>query len=266
MEISKIEIGTLANFFNQGGYVLDFSTADFDSFTMESIGVPLCSHYKMSKGKSLMAYVNSASNEEILKLFNDLMTHYELSSMKENDEQYNKNHATAYTKCRAILDKVQNGIVLTRSTEAIKKEFDSDYMNEQINLMIKMQDENPTEAIGKAKELIESCCKTILLKSGNEIDKNWDIIKLTDATFQYFNIMPKGISDDIKGAQSIKKILGNLKAISQSIAELRNLYGSGHGKEASYKGLESRHAKLAVGSSTTLVQFLWDSYQRSKKE
>ena len=25
-----------------------------------------------------------------------------------------------------------------------------------------MQSENPTEAIGKSKELIESCCKTIL--------------------------------------------------------------------------------------------------------
>ena len=25
--------------FNRGGYVLDFSTADFDTFTMESVGV-----------------------------------------------------------------------------------------------------------------------------------------------------------------------------------------------------------------------------------
>ena len=42
--------------------------------------------------------------------------------------------------------------------------------------------------------------------------------------------MPKNISDDVKGAKSIKAILGNLKAIAQGVAELRNLYGSGHGK------------------------------------
>ena len=74
--------------------------------------------------------------------------------------------------------------------------------------------------------------------------------------------MPKKISDDVKGAKSIKAILGNLKAIAQGVAELRNLYGSGHGKSSSYKGLESRHASLAIGSSTTLVRFLWDSYER----
>jgi hypothetical protein len=67
---------------------------------------------------------------------------------------------------------------------------------------------------------------------------------------------------DVKGAKSIKAILGNLKAIAQGVAELRNLYGSGHGKSSSYKGLESRHASLAIGSSTTLVRFLWDSYER----
>jgi hypothetical protein len=33
-------------------------------------------------------------------------------------------------------------------------------------------------------------------------------------------------------------------------------------KSGSYKGLEPRHASLAIGSSTTLVRFLWDSYER----
>ena len=35
-------------------------------------------------------------------------------------------------------------------------------MSEQIELMLKMKNTNPTEAIGKAKELLESCCKSIL--------------------------------------------------------------------------------------------------------
>lgn len=264
MEISKNEIGTLANFFNQDGYVLDFTTTGFDAFTMESVGVALCATYNNSKGKSLIKYISSATQENVVKLFSDLMTHYESSPMKKDDKRY-PDRANAYSKCRAILDKANNEFVVTKSSEILKKEFNSDYMNEQINLMIGMQESNPTESIGKAKELIESCCKTILIKSDIEIDKDWDIIKLTDEVFKYFNIMPKWISDDIKGAQSIKKVLGNLKAISQGVAELRNLYGSGHGKEASYKGLEPRHARLAVGSSTTLVLFLWDSYQRNKK-
>lgn len=43
-------------------------------------------------------------------------------------------------------------------------------------------------------------------------------------------------------------------------------YGSGHGKPASYKGLEERHAKLAVGSSITLVEFLWCTHERTKND
>ena len=69
--------------FNRGGYVLDFSTADFDTFTMESVGV--------------------ASSE---------------------------------------------------------------YINKQMSIMLENQSTNPTEAIGKAKELIESCCKTVLEQEG----------------------------------------------------------------------------------------------------
>ena len=47
--------------------VLDFSTADFDAFTLSSIGVQLCSKYHLSKGKSLMAYIAEAPESNVLK-------------------------------------------------------------------------------------------------------------------------------------------------------------------------------------------------------
>ena len=131
--------------------------------------------------------------------------------------------------------------------------------------MVKLQTENPTESIGKAKELIESCCKTILEKNNLEIDKNWEISKLVDTTVKLLRITPEDISEDIPEAKAMKSILGNLRAIATNIAQLRNSYGSGHGKSASYKGLQERHAKLAIGSSVTLVNFLWDSYGRYKR-
>ena len=52
---------------------MDFSTNDFDVFTMGSIGVALCDKYEMSKGSSLSAYVNEASEEDIIKLLKDLL-------------------------------------------------------------------------------------------------------------------------------------------------------------------------------------------------
>ena len=94
------------------------------------------------------------------------------------------------------------------------------------------------------------------------IDKRWDFTRLVDKTVKLLRITPKNIPDTAPESIAIKGLLQNLKIISQNIATIRNAYGSGHGKSASYKGLEERHAKLAVGSSITLVNFLWDSHER----
>lgn len=132
-------------------------------------------------------------------------------------------------------------------------------------MMVHMQSKNPTEAIGKSKELIESCCKTILENSSIAIDKKWDLMRLVDETVKLLKITPRDIPDSAPEAIAIKNLLQNMKNIAQNIATIRNAYGSGHGRSASYKGLEERHAKLAVGSSLTFVNFLWDSYERRKE-
>lgn len=143
----------------------------------------------------------------------------------------------------------------------LQEKFSSEYLSKQIELMLRMQNENPTDAIGKAKELIESCCKTILDNKGVTWDKNWDMSKLTGETLKRLNLTPKNIPDSDPVSENIKAVLGNLRGITTKLAEIRNPYGSGHGKSASFTGLETRHAKLAVGCSITFVTFLWDTYE-----
>ena len=271
-KLTNIEIGTFLKLFNRGGYVLDFSTNDFDIFTMESVGVALCNEYHMSKGKSLAAYVNNASANDVEKLLNDLLSYYEENYEQEytentsNDEfsycRYNAEYARLYKKCRAYMNRVLNiATPLAVNAAELQEKFSSQYLSKQIELMLKMQSENPTDAIGKAKELIESCCKTILDNKGVAWDKNWDMSKLTGETLSLLNLTPKSIADTDPVSENIKAVLGNLRGISTKLAEIRNPYGSGHGKSASFTGLETRHAKLAVGCSITFVTFLWDTYE-----
>jgi hypothetical protein len=122
-------------------------------------------------------------------------------------------------------------------------------------------EKQPYEAIGKAKELFENCCKTILAEKNNPIETNWDVIRLTKETCKVLKLTPDDIDDTERASETIKKLLGNLVAISQAMSELRNTYGSGHGKGASFKGLSSRHARLAVGSAVAAVLFLWETYE-----
>ncbi|MCL2369622.1 MAG: abortive infection family protein [Firmicutes bacterium] len=148
----------------------------------------------------------------------------------------------------------------------LKAKIDSHYLSQQIDIMIAMQKENPTEAIGKAKELVETICKAILDEKNIEYKKADDLSELMGKVVTVLELTPDHISDEKPLSKTIKQVLGNLRAISSGLAELRNPYGGGHGKSLDYKGLEERHAKLAVGSATILASFLWDSHVDRKNK
>ena len=65
--LSKIEVGTFLKLFNRGGYVLDFSTNDFDVFTLGSIGVALCDKYKMSILKALLLSMRQKEKDKVFR-------------------------------------------------------------------------------------------------------------------------------------------------------------------------------------------------------
>ena len=97
------------------------------------------------------------------------------------------------------------------------------------------------------------------------MSKNEDVPQLTNIAMGALNLLPANIQEIDQGAAAIKAVLGNLRAIPTKLAEIRNPFGSGHGKSADFQGLEERHAKLAVGSSITFVDFIWSTYERHRK-
>ncbi len=74
------------------------------------------------------------------------------------------------------------------------------------------------------------------------------------------DVLPAGLQNATV-EDAVKKLLGNLSQMPFQIATIRNKMGTGHGKADSFTGLEPRHAKLVVGSASTLCWFLWESYQ-----
>jgi len=103
------------------------------------------------------------------------------------------------------------------------------------------------------------------LKGKNiRIDTNLDIPKLVKLALKELNLTPDDIPESAKAAKSIKKLLSNLATITSGIAELRNKYGTGHGKDSKTKGLGPRHAKLGVGAASTLAIFLIETHEERK--
>lgn len=160
--------------------------------------------------------------------------------------------------------KILGKATIEKSRKVIEDYLSDEYVVKQINIMESAIENSPELAIGTAKDLIETICQTILTERKIEADKNWDLLQLLKQTTKQLSLTPEGIPDEAKAAKTIKSILGSLTTVVQGIGELRNQYGSGHGKKATFKGLTARHAKLSVGAASTLAIFLLETHKTRK--
>ena len=142
---------------------------------------------------------------------------------------------------------------------AVAKIFTADQLQTQIARINASIETDPALAIGTAKELVETTCKTILADLG-EAHGSLDLGDLVKATTKALKLVPDGVPNEAKGAEAIKKTLRSLGATVAGLGEMRNFYGSGHGQDGRARGLTPRHARLAVGAASTLAMFLFETH------
>ncbi len=143
---------------------------------------------------------------------------------------------------------------------------DTVYLTRQITRMEAAIETDPELAIGTAKELVEAASVTVLEALGVTIDKSWDLTRVVKEAGKRLKISPDEVKPGAAGEASIRKVLGSLAGVVAGTAELRNLYGTGHGKAASVSGLGPRHARLAAGAASTLAVFIFETYnQRTQR-
>ncbi|BDW88516.1 abortive infection family protein [Thalassospira tepidiphila] len=152
---------------------------------------------------------------------------------------------------------------ITRAKQAADT-LSATWMIREIQRIEAAIDSDPALAIGEAKALLESCCKTILDNEGVEITKKMTLPQMAKEVCKLLKLIPDDIPKEAKGSDSIKMLLSNLGSIPRYVAEIRGLYGSGHGKPGNYRGLEPRHARLAVQSAVTFIDFVTETYKKKK--
>lgn len=156
-------------------------------------------------------------------------------------------------------------LVTIANVHAAVAGVDAPEINRQLGRLRESVNHDPALAIGTAKEMLETTCKTILEECLIEVDPNWDVGDLLKQTRKVLKLLPDDIPASAKGADTIKRLLSNLGQVGIGLSELRNLYGSGHGRMGKAKGLSPRHARLAVGAVSTLVLFLFETHEERNK-
>jgi hypothetical protein len=154
-----------------------------------------------------------------------------------------------------------HGATAVPALRSAREKFDADYILRQITRMEAAVEDDPGLAIGTAKELLETTCHAILELRGKSVTGREDLPKLVRMVTEELGLVPDGVSPSTRDPDTVKRILGSLAVVASGIAELRNAYGTGHGRAPGARRLGPRHAKLAVGAAATLAVFLFETHE-----
>ncbi|HEY5524241.1 MAG TPA: abortive infection family protein [Clostridium sp.] len=163
-----------------------------------------------------------------------------------------------------LYDELYNDIEPNQLLEENPLDTDSFDLDRQIKRIYDSLEGDPELALGTTKEMIETVLKTILKDKVNKLDE-LDMSELIKAAQKNIKLIPEDVVAANKATDTVKRTLNNLGQIVIGITELRNSYGTGHGKLKNNSGLKDYHARLAVNAGVTLAKFFMQAYQDQKQ-
>jgi Abortive infection C-terminus len=206
-----------------------------------------------------------ADVRKFLTVYENVLTH--LEDLSEGGEEW---ATKSFASLRRWIERdgyaYSNGRLVRASKHALEQiaeaagTLDLPELQRQVQRLHSSVESDPALAIGTAKELVETVCKTILEQRNLEISDDADIGQLVKEARKALGLIPESVPSAARGSETVRRLLSNLGNVAQGLGELRNLYGTGHGKTGSSRGLAPRHARLAVGAAATLATFLLETH------
>jgi hypothetical protein len=177
-----------------GGYVLDFADRTFGEFVFEAVGREIHDHeYKAggtSKANKLRTFWKIESDYMVGKLILALVDYDATLNPSQDAEAMGRAE-----KCRQIATRLLAGGPILSPLKEHAKVLNANHLAEQIRRLEASVESDPSLAIGTAKELIETCCKTILAERGKPVTGTPDVSTLTKETMKELKLVPEGIPD-----------------------------------------------------------------------
>ena len=119
---------------------------------------------------------------------------------------------------------------------------------------------DPAAAISASKNLLESLFRIVLDSAQIDYGAREDIPQLYRQVAALLQLKAESVPSSAKGSEASQQVLRTLVTTVQSLAELRNELGIGHGKSTRSVAL-ARHARLALNATVTIAEFVLDTWQ-----
>lgn len=118
---------------------------------------------------------------------------------------------------------------------------------------------DPPAAVASCKELVESVCKFVLQDYGVEFSNKDDLLDLYKKAAKELKLSRESVPGSAKGSEAAHRVLQNLATAVQSLAELRNELGLGHGRTTPSAAF-ARHARLSFNAARAVVEFMLETW------
>lgn len=119
---------------------------------------------------------------------------------------------------------------------------------------------DPAAAISSSKNLMESLFRIILDSAQIAYAAKDDVPQLYRKVAEVLDLKAESVPGSVKGSEASQQVLRTLVTTVQSLAELRNALGIGHGRSTRSLAL-ARHARLALNATVTIAEFVLDTWQ-----
>ena len=158
-----------------------------------------------------------------------------------------------------------SGTVDLEAVEDASMLIDPTVLREHITRIQESVESDPAQALGSAKELIETAAKLVLDHCDENPEQYKSVQQLAKAATKCLGLDADSIDQALRGAKSMKRVLAGLAQIVSGMAELRNLYGTGHGRHRP-TAIQSRHGQLGVNAAAAWVVFVLATLDERKRD
>lgn len=240
------------------GYVLNFSSENFKIFIKKIIP-----DFKWwgSKGKTLRYYIMNSETNQVIRLTNELIRYFDSIYDEKDKALSSPNQEKRYRDIKKFINnnKAPTTLILNKS-----KILDSNYIQDLIKNMIINSKKFPAATIGLSKDLLEAVIKTLLEKQQIEYSRRDSLETKANKLLTSLGLTRKTLKTEDDNIEEISTIIvTDFNQIIKNLNNLRNIYGTGHGKGELQKGritIPTRYAELAIGSTSTVINFLIQTY------
>jgi hypothetical protein len=175
-------------------------------------------------------------------------------------------------KIRAVLARYRlsyhtGGLVLgaanalpTKSLTEVLKDRDLFEVDKEFERSLAHVQSDPPASVAAACSILESLFKVYIGDNGLEMPNDQSLKPLWKTASKHLGFDPSVVEDE-----DLKKILSGMTSVVDGIRSLRTHRSTAHGQGRRPYRIQSRHARLAIHASHTLVTFVLETWDERKR-